>query len=285
MRYYLCFLVVAIVLTSCKQESPQTSPESAGKIAQLESELSQLALDTELKDSMINESLAFFNEIQHNLEAIGVKKDEIRIKTDNPALAANDKQWILSEIRHINYLREDNAKKVNQLRDQLKKNNMHILDLDEMIERLVREIDLKDEQIASLQDELNRVDKEYARLFDAYQEKAVEVSELTDELNTAYFTYGTEKELKNNHVIEQRNGFLGLGKKNALVDQFNEKYFTRINITERTEILIEGLDIKLISDHPSVSYDLVPSGKNTKLKISNPREFWKVTKYLVVVVD
>ncbi len=285
MHKFLYILIASVALTSCKQESEPVSAESAEKIAELESQLSQLKLDGDLKDSMVNESLAFFNEIQNNLEAIGVKKDEIRIKSDNPALAAQDKQWILSEIRHINFLREDNAKKVNQLRDQLKKNNMHILDLDEMIERLVREIQLKDEQITTLQAELNRVDKEYSRLFDAYQEKSVKVSELTDELNTAYYTYGTEKELKGNQVIEQKNGFIGLGKKVKLLDDFNEKYFTKIDIKQKTDILIEGSQIKLISDHPSVSYDLIPSGKNTKIKITNPREFWKVTKYLVVVVE
>ena len=129
------------------------------------------------------------------------------------------------------------------------------------------------------------LDKAYARLFDAYQEKAVLVDELTEEINTVYYSYGTEEELVKNKVIDRKNGFIGIGKSIKLMDNFNQKYFAKIDLTEEKELFIEGSELKFITDHPSSSYSLSPSGKNTKIKISNPREFWKVSRYLVIVVN
>ena len=51
------------------------------------------------------------------------------------------------------------------------------------------------------------------------------------------------------------------------------------------EILVEGLKIRFITDHPSASYRLQTTGNNTKIIILNPKDFWRVTKYLVVLVD
>jgi hypothetical protein len=68
------------------------------------------------------------------------------------------------------------------------------------------------------------------------------------------------------------------------LDEFNEKYFAKIDLTEEKEIFVEGSELKFVTDHPTKSYSTVRIGKNTKIKISNPSEFWKVSRYLVVVV-
>lgn len=283
MRFFILTLLTLSMLVACtseptgKVETPQTT-DTDKRIAQLERE-------NALKDSLINESLEFFSEIQSNLESIELKKDEIRIISSNPEITPDDKKWILEQIRHINFLREENAKKVNQLNKQLKQNGIKIKELENMIQTLIQNIQTKDEQISVLQGELGSLDKAYSKLFDAYQEKAELVEDLTEELNTAYYSYGTETELVKNQVIERKNGFIGIGKKINLLDNFNEKYFAKIDLTEEKEIFIEGSDLKFITDHPSTSYSLVAIGKNTKIKISNPREFWKVSRYLVVIVD
>jgi len=264
--------------TSPAEKTVSTSTDDAARIAQLEKENAQ-------KDSMINESLAFFSEIQSNLSSIELKKDEIRIKSTDSEFTTDDKAWILEQIKQINFLRQENSKKVKALSDQLKKSGLKIKELDAMVQGLLQSIQEKEEQISILEGDLVSLDKAYARLFDAYQEKAVLVDELTEEINTVYYSYGTEEELVKNKVIDRKNGFIGIGKSIKLMDNFNQKYFAKIDLTEEKEIFIEGADLKFITDHPSSSYSLSPSGKNTKIKISNPREFWKVSRYLVIVVD
>ena len=269
------------ILSSCDSGGGATDNGDKAlnqRIAELEKENAE-------KDAMINESLEFFSEIKSNLEAIELKKEEIRIKSGSKELSEDDKTWILEQIKHINYLRELNLKQIDQLNKKLKANNLKIAELEKMIQQLAQSIRDKDDEIAILKADLSALDKAYTRLFDAYQEKAELVDELTEKLNTVYYTYGTEDELVKNQVLERKNGFIGIGKKIKLVDNFNEKYFAEIDLTKENEIFVEGSDIKIITDHPSRSYTLVPSGKNTKIKISNPREFWKVSNYLVVVVD
>jgi predicted RNase H-like nuclease (RuvC/YqgF family) len=182
-------------------------------------------------------------------------------------------------------LPEENLKKVKFLNDQLKKNNLKIKELENMIQSLLESIQEKDEQIASLQEDLSSLDRAYSRLFDAYQEKADMVADLTEELNKVYYTYGTEDELVKNKVIERKKGFIGIGKSIHLMDNFNQKYFAQIDLTEESEIFIEGSTVKFITDHPSSSYKITSVGKNTKIRITNARDFWKVSRYLVVVID
>lgn len=277
----ILFSLTAILFSACETK-PSTS---SSKEKELEDKIASLQKDNEEKDALINESLEFFTEIQNNLESIELKKDEIRIRSTDKELSAEDKEWILEQINHINYLRQENLKKIDALNKKIHSKDLKIKELDKMIQDLAQDIRDKDDQITILQADLSSLDKAYSKLFDAYQEKAELVEELTEELNTVYYTYGTEDELVKNQVIERKNGFIGIGKKINLVDNFNEKYFARIDLTEEKEIFVEGSDIKIITDHPSRSYTLVPLGKNTKIKINQPREFWKVSNYLVVIVE
>src|SRR5690606_33842527 len=118
---------------ACKNEKGSGNSGDSQQVADLKNEIEQLKLDKALKDSVIEESLAFFNEIQSNLESIGLKKDEIRLRTEDPELAGDDKQWILEEIRHINYLREENARKVQQLSKQLKNSGLKLKEFEAMV--------------------------------------------------------------------------------------------------------------------------------------------------------
>lgn len=277
----ILFSLIAILFSAC-----ETKPSSSSsKEKELEDKITSLQRENEEKDALINESLEFFTEIQNNLESIELKKDEIRIRSTDKELSAEDKEWILEQINHINYLRQENLKKIDALNKKIRSKDLKINELDKMIQDLAQDIRDKDDQISILQADLSSLDKAYSKLFDAYQEKAELVEELTEELNTVYYTYGTEDELVKNQVIERKNGFIGIGKKINLVDNFNEKYFAKIDLTEDKEIFVEGSDIKIITDHPSRSYTLVPLGKNTKIKINQPREFWKVSNYLVVIVE
>ena len=119
----------------------------------------------------------------------------------------------------------------------------------------------------------------------AYQEQAIKVDEITEEMNTVYYAYGTANELRDNHVIEKKNGFLGIGRKTELKDDFNDEYFTELNATKANVLFIEGKDSRFITYHPRSSYILTEEGVRTKLEILDASEFWKISKYLVVIVD
>lgn len=107
-----------------------------------------------------------------------------------------------------------------------------------------------------------------------------------EKLNTAYFCFGTSKELRDQGVISKEGGFIGLGKTTVLSDDFNQEYFTKIDITLETKIDLMTEDAKVVTNHPKGSYELVKNDDVVeKLKITNPKEFWSASKYLVIVTD
>lgn len=283
MRKLLPILLLGL-FASCQQKADDGTVDD-GSEKDLEDKIAQLEHENAQKDSVINESLAFFNEIQANLEAIGARKDQIRELSTNPELEPDDKKWILEEIRRINFLREDNARLVKRLNEQLEKNGVKIKELEVMIESLLQEIKWKDTQISLLQEELDRLDHQYSALFDAYQEQAFTVDQLKHQLNTVYYAYGTSDELGEHKIISKKNGFIGIGRRLELRSDFNNDYFTQGDITKLKSLNIRGKNPRLLTDHAHESYELTETVTGATLKIKDPVGFWKISRYLVVLVD
>jgi len=133
--------------------------------------------------------------------------------------------------------------------------------------------------------ELSDLDREYVELLEAYHEQTELAIETMREMNKSYYSYGSTDELMANGVIVKEGGFIGIGKKATLKDNFNEEYFTEIDRTVTSSIDVTGKKIKFITDHPSSSYEIVSTGEQHKINIKDPQSFWKVSKYLVIVVD
>lgn len=288
MKYLLYSFSFLVLLASCNTGTETTeglTNEQSEEIARLKSENRQLASQLTEKDSVLNESIMLFNEIEENLAMINLKEDEIRFRSKDVELAEDGKQWILQEIENINYLREANQKKVSELNKILDNKNTEIEEFKLMINNLMNKIEVQEEEIEMLRMELADLDKEYVELLEAYQEQSQIAAATIRELNRVYYAYGSEKELIANGVIVKEGGFIGIGKKNVLKEGFNEDYFTEIDLTQEDKIEIMGEKVKFITDHPSSSYEVISNGQNHTIKINDPKSFWKVSKYLVIVVD
>ena len=69
-------------------------------------------------------------------------------------------------------------------------------------------------------------------------------------------------------------------------DQFNDNYFTEIDVREQKSFLIYAEKAELITNHPTNSYKLMGmESRVDSLLITDPEEFWKASKYLVIVID
>ncbi|MCH2235117.1 MAG: hypothetical protein MK078_12765 [Crocinitomicaceae bacterium] len=269
-------------------EGETTSNDSTGEseeLAKLRSENRELKNKLEVKDSVINESFMLFNEIEQNLAMIDLKEDEIRFRTHDIELEEDGKQWVLQEIQNINYLREANQKKVKELNKTLEDKNLQIEEFQTLVSNLMNKIEVQEEEIEMLRVELADLDREYVELLEAYQEQTEITAEVLQELNTVYYVYGSTEELIKNGVIVKEGGFLGIAKKNTLKSDFNEDYFTEISKSGTNTIDIYGKEVNFITDHPSTSYTVTSEGDKHTISINDHQSFWKVSKYLVVVVD
>ncbi len=70
-----------------------------------------------------------------------------------------------------------------------------------------------------------------------------------------------------------------------LRSNFNQDYFTKIDIRVDKEIKLYSRSAKLLTSHPAESYKLEQdANKQYVLRIENPSKFWSTSKYLVILV-
>lgn len=284
LKYFVFGFLVSSFLLSCSSE-PEVSKEENQEIARLRNELRRLEMENAEKDALVEESLGVFSEIQENVARIQHKENEIRLITEKGASTGPEKEWLLQELQNIQFLREENNRKIKNLNKQLEGREEQIGQLYQMIEALKEQLMAQDALISELQNSLSNQDEDYSKLFDAYIEQSNTAESAKKELAKAFYVYGTLDELKKNNVIVQSKGFIGIGKKASIKDGFNEDYFTAIDKFEKKKIQIVGKKINIMSDHPSSSYEIVDQGNTKTINILNVYEFWKLSKYLVVVVE
>ena len=281
---YILFLLPAVLLGACGNEKKGTTViEGTGSPDSLMQENEMLKKELAAKDTAINQSIRMFNEIEDNLALIGQKQG--LINTSDPELQGSEKDKIIDEIQAINTLLEENKNKVNTLRSKLKRADVKIGELEKMLERLIKDVEMKENTITELREELAKYDIAMDELTATLNETQGIVQEKEDELNTAYYVYGSSKELKEQGIITTSGGFIGIGKIKKLKDDLNKDYFTQIDIIKTKEITLGAKKVEILSTHPKSSYKLIGTKTIEKLEILNPKEFWSVSKYLVVVLD
>ena len=64
MSKFISAFILILVFASCVQDESNGGNSPVNGATDLENKIKQLELDNSLKDSVINESLAFFNEIK-----------------------------------------------------------------------------------------------------------------------------------------------------------------------------------------------------------------------------
>ena len=207
--------------------------------------------------------------------------------TENSASA---KQQIASDIEFISKQMEENKAQIAKLQAQLKNSKYNSTQLKKAVEALTTELNAKQQRIEELQTELAskniRIQELDAAVSDLSAEKetltaeneakAKTVAEQEKSLNAAWFVFGTKSELKAQKILQSGDVL-----KSA---DFN-KDFTQIDIRTTKEIKLYSKRAELLTTHPAGSYELVKDDKGQlTLKITNPTEFWSVSKYLVIQV-
>lgn len=289
MKHLLILAIVALSFIGCQSNEPNPELEA------LKLEKEAIAREAAAKDSTINSFIESLNEIEDNLAQVKQKQGAIKSSaTEGAELQGTAKERINEDINFINDLLEENKSKLADLRSRLRKSNVKVAELQKMIERMTAQLEEKDLEISGLKEQLAAMNIQITQLNTAVsglqaesQAKSDVIDQKTDAMNTAFYAVGTYKELRDNKVVNKEGGFLGLGRKKSLADDFNEDYFTRIDVSKLNSIPVNGKDAKVITNHPSSSYKMEMEGKKMvkSITITNPQSFWKSSKYLVIIID
>ena len=280
-KLLIIFAVGALGLTACKNEKPQLELAEVQQNDSLQKIIAQ-------KDNEINDMMGTLNEIQEGIRQISEAENRVSLAKDGEG--ANKKQQIRENIQFISQTMAKNRELVKKLKSQLQESTFKGSELKKTIEEMIKQLDIKEQQLQQLRTELDAKDIHISQLDETINNLNTDVSNLQTEsaqktetinvqdkqLNTAWYVFGTKDELKEQRILEK-------GK--VLQSSFNKNYFSKIDIRVTKEIKLYSKSAQLLTMHPAGSYSLAKDSKDEYvLRITNPQIFWSTSKYLVVLV-
>ncbi len=288
MKTYWYSIALIVALVACSSNVKE-SAEYKKLLAERDSLAGLVSTDV----AQINQFISDINDIQENLNRIKDAEKLVTVTTNNPEQAQSAKDRINQDMQLIYDLLQQNKKTIEDLRRKLKKSGSRVTELEKMLNYLEQQIAAKDAEIAELKQKLEQMNIKVeiltANIDSLNKENAAKqdiIAQKTEELNTAYYVIGSKKELYENQIITKEGGFVGIGRIEKLRDDFNKEYFTKIDLTQINEIPINASKAKILTSHLAGSYKFETSGKNVeKLVILDKKQFWSVSKYLVILVE
>ena len=271
-----------LVLASCKDN---VNTQETDTLRQKVDSLERVSMQ---KDNEINDMLETFNSIEDGFRAINEAQG--RVTVERRGEGANAAVRIQENMQFIQQTMAQNKELINKLRQQLRSSSNSNDQLRKMLENLTSQMEQKESELSVLRQELAAKDIHIAELDEQVTQLTEDVVQLKDEnahhqetistqdkeLNTAWFVFGTKKELKDQNILKSGE---------VLQSNFNKDYFTKIDIRVDKEIRLMSRDAKLLTNHPAGSYSLErDANRQYVLYIKNPQQFWSTSKYLVVQV-
>ena len=298
------FFIAACVLSlaACNQDKkPAISPE------QIQNDSLRAIITA--RDNEINDMMGTLNEIQQGFAEINEAENRVTVAKDGEG---RDKTAVIKEniqfiaqrmqenrdlikklqeqlrttgfkgeqmqkaIESLNAQLVEKDKELRALRAELEKKNIHIKELDQTISGLNSDVAALQTDKQNLQTDKQNLQTEKQNLQNESNRKTETINTQDKQLNTAWFAFGTKKELKRQNVLVK-------GK--VLQGSFNKNYFTKIDMRETRELKLYSKNAKSLTSHPTSSYSLTKDASGQYvLRISDPATFWSTSKYLVVQV-
>lgn len=279
----LFFMVccAALLMTGCKDGKNAPGLASVQQTDSLNDVIAQ-------KDSEINEMMGTLNDIEEGFRLINEAENRVALLKNGEG--TSKKQNLKENIQFIAERMKQNRELIAKFQKQLESSTLKGGQLKKTIDNLTAQLEAKDKQLLALREELDKKDIHISELDETIgnlntnvsnlsadnQQKAETINAQDKQLNTAWYVFGTKKELKGQHILEGGKVMNG---------NFNKNYFTKVDIRNTTEIKLYSKSAKLLTAHPASSYSLThDASKQYVLRITNPQIFWSTSKYLVVLV-
>lgn len=281
MKKLMVLAIGGMLIVGCSQGNKEMSQA-------MEQQRDSLNRIIEQKDNEINDVISTLNDIDEGFREITAAQGRVTVAKAGEGASAAAR--IQENMQFIQSTMQQNRELINKLRQQLRESSLKGDQLKRTIENLTAQLEAKNKELEELQAELaaksihiTELDETIAGLKANVSDLKAESSEKSQtiesqdkQLHTAWFVFGTKKELKEQKILKD-------GK--VLQQNFNKDYFTKIDIRVDKEIKIYSRDAEMLTSHPAGSYTLQrDANKQYVLRINNPDQFWSTSKYLVVQV-
>ena len=281
MKKLTILAVCALAIAGCKNEAPKQDLAAV----QMRDSLNQIIAQ---KDNEINDMISTFSDIEEGFREITDAQNRVTLAQQGEG--SNSAKRIKENMQFIQQTMRQNKELINKLKQQLRESSFKGDQLKKLIDSMQKQMEEKEAQMQALREELDKKDIHIAELDETVANLTTNVNQLTEEttqksqtistqdkdLHTAWFVFGTKKELKEQRILD--NG-------EVLRSNFNKDYFTKIDYRIDKEIKFYSKSAKMLTAHPSSAYTLQrDANKQYVLRITDPDLFWSTSKYLVVEV-
>lgn len=284
MKKFLFFVACVAMLTACNNSNKQQ---------QMQNRIDSLQIALDQKTGAEAELINTFNTIQEGFRLISEAEGRVYAQKEK---GLSSVEQVKTDMAFIAQTMKDNRELIAQLKQKLATSNTVSAQMKQTMDNLTNQLVDKTRQLTLLQDELATKNIHIAALDSVIaglhtdlailraenQAKDRTISVQDKALNEAWYVYGTKKELKEQGILDDRF----LAKDRVLQNSdFNKDYFTQIDIREDKIIKLHSKSAKLLTTHPDGSYEFIKDEKEQQvLLISDPVEFWSVSRYLVIQV-
>ncbi|MFA5046511.1 MAG: hypothetical protein WC542_11355 [Paludibacter sp.] len=280
--------ILLVLMTSCGKQSADYKALKAQNDSLMNAKL-----------TLQNEVDGYFsamNEIEQNIEKIKSTQNTISIQPVGQDLNDDVRTKINEDMAYLNDMLQANKDELSKLKAKLKKSGFKSAELESTIARLTKSLDEESQKVADLQTQLAQKDsliaglgttvdnlgKNIENLSTENKVKQSKIAEQEETIHTAWYVFGTRKELKEQKIITS-DGFFS--PQRVLESDFNKNYFVRIDARNTKSIPLYSTSAKILTNHPKSSYTLEKENGNFILLIVNPEDFWSISKYLVIEVN
>ena len=256
MKKLLFFAACTVAVASCNQDAVKKAEQAA---LQQRDSLEQIIAQ---KDNEINDMMTTLSDIEEGFREITEAQNRVTLAKSGEG--TNTKQRITENLQFIQSAMQQNKELINKLKQQVRESTVKGGQLKKIIDNLTQQMEVKDKQLQSLREELDKKDIHIAELDEMVSDLNTNVASLKEEntqktetistqdkaLHTAWFVFGTKKELKEQNILDAGE---------VLRSNFNKEYFTKIDIRIDKEIKLYSKSAEILTSHPASSYSVMPT--------------------------
>ncbi|MEO8589587.1 MAG: hypothetical protein ABI432_09475 [Flavobacteriales bacterium] len=266
-----------------------TGPSEGELAARAETE--NLKDQLQSRDSLIGEMALSFDDIEKNI-ALMDEREKLLGENSQGDLNIDKRKKIVRDLQLMNGLMQESRDRIAELTKRLDKSKIEAGGLRKKLKELDMMLASRDSSIATMKDgllardfQIEQVNEQLTAMELEVAKREAFIEQQTNEMNTAWYTIGTSKELEERGVVTSTGGLIGIGKSKELSESVSASQFKQVDVRTTQRVTLEGKKAKLVTEHPKDSYTIVEEGDQLAyLEIKDPAAFWRLSKYMVVEV-
>ena len=263
--------------------------ESSQKYKSLQARLDSLSTVHIMQNSEMESMLADLNDISAGMQSLRDAERLLTLETINENKANSKSKQQLNQLKkdvqaitaaiasykeQISKLEGKNKSQSAEFKRLIAGLNAELDQRTQKLNEITKQLAVKTEEVANLTENVEALDK-------ANKSQQMTINEQDMAIHQGHYLIGNRKELKEAEVISRQGIFCPP----IVSSQAQKANFTDLDIREMKVIPLNSKKAKLLSVHPADSYTLeTGEDGNMTLKINDENNFWKQTKYLVVMI-